>query len=80
MVTKKMDNNELISAMLDGEISPDELGSALARLRSAREERDAVTVYQLIKDSVGGIRVLDDGYSVRILARLAKHRANGKSR
>ncbi|UCH47084.1 MAG: hypothetical protein JSU95_13440 [Betaproteobacteria bacterium] len=75
-----MDNNELISAVLDGEVSPDELGSALAKLHNAREERDAVTVYQLIKDAVGGIRVLDDGYTVRILRRLAEHRAAGKSR
>ena len=76
----KMDKNELLSAMLDGEVSPDELGAALANLRAARDERDAVTVYQLIKDAVGGIRVLDDGYTVRILARLDAHRAQGKSR
>ena len=45
-----MDNNELLSAMLDGEVSPDELGASLANLRTARDERDAVTTYQLIKD------------------------------
>ncbi len=64
--------------MLDGEVTPDELGSALADLRSARDERDAVTVYQLIKDAVAGIRVLDDGYTVRILQRLEAHRAGRK--
>ena len=76
----KMDTNELISAMLDGEVSPDQLGAALANLRSAGDERDVVTVYQLIKDAVSGVRVLDDGYTVRILARLHAHRAQGKSR
>ena len=70
----KMDNNELLSAMLDGEVSPDELGSAIARLRTARDERDAVTTYQLIKDAISGVRVLDDGYTNRILERLAEHR------
>ena len=76
----KMDKNELLSAMLDGEVSPDELGVALANLRTAHDERDAVTVYQLIKDAVGGNRVLDDGYTVRILARLEAHRTQGNSR
>jgi negative regulator of sigma E activity len=76
----KMDNNELLSAMLDGEVSPDELGSAIATLRTARDERDAVTVYQLIKDAISGVGVLDDGYTVRILARLEAHRAQSKSR
>ena len=75
-----MDKKERLSAMLDGEVSPDELGAALAELRATPEERDAVTVYQLIKDAVSGVRVLDDGYSVRILARLAAHRAQNKAR
>ena len=77
-MVKKMNNNELFSAMLDGELSPDELGLVLAKLRNARDERDAVTVYQLVNDAVGGIRVLDDGYTVRILARLAQHRTEDK--
>lgn len=79
-MVNKMDNNELLSAMLDGELSPDELGLVLAKLQSAREERDAVTVFQLINDAVGGNRVLDDGYSLRILARLAQHRSKGGRR
>ena len=79
-MVNKMNNDELLSAMLDGELSPDELGLVLAKLRSAPDERDAVTAYQLIKDAIGGIRVLDDGYSERILQRLARHRSERKPR
>ncbi len=79
-MVNKMNNDELFSAMLDGEVSADELGLVLAKLRNARDERDAITLYQLINDAVGGIRVLDDGYTVRILARLAQHRIDRKRR
>ena len=79
-MVNKMNNDELLSAMLDGELSPDELGLVLAKLRSAPDERDDVTTYQLIKDAIGGIRVLDDGYSARILQRLAQHRSERKPR
>jgi negative regulator of sigma E activity len=75
-----MDNNELLSALLDGEVSPDEMGEVLAKLRAARDERDTVTVYQLINDAVSGCRVLDDGYTVRILARLETRRTQQKPR
>jgi negative regulator of sigma E activity len=74
----KMADKELLSAMLDGEVTPDELGSTLAALRGGRDERDDVTAYQLIKDAVAGHRALDDGFSVRILARLKAHRARGR--
>ena len=76
----KMNNKELLSALLDGEISPDELGVTLASLRAGKDERDAVTVYQLINDAMSGVRVLDDGYTVRILARLEAHRKQDQSK
>ena len=72
-----MADKERISAMRDGEVTPDELGSTLASLRDGQDDRDDVTAYQLIKDAVAGHRTLDDGYSVRILARLRAHRARG---
>lgn len=79
-MVKKMANDEIYSAILDGEVAPDELGAALAALRSARDQRDAVTTYQLIKDAIAGHRVLDDGYTLRILARLREHIARHKRR
>ena len=78
-MVNKMNKNELLSALLDGEVSPDELGAALAKLRAGKDERDAVTVYQLINDAMSGIRVLDDGYTVRILACLEARRAQDQS-
>ena len=69
---------EQMSALIDGEITPDELGGALARLHADPGSRDHVTVYQLIADALAGHRALDDGFTVRILARLAAHRAGGK--
>ena len=79
-MVNKMNNKELLSALLDGEISPDELGVTLASLRAGKDERDAVTVYQLINDAMSGVRVLDDGYTVRILARLEAHRNQDQSK
>jgi negative regulator of sigma E activity len=73
-----MPAKDTLSSLLDGEISADELGAALAQLRADPDRRDDVTVYQLIADALAGHRALDDGYTVRILARLAEHRARGK--
>jgi hypothetical protein len=41
--------------------------------RAARDDahtREVLTLYQLIKDSIGGVMALDDGYSQRIFARI----------
>lgn len=73
-----MPRNESLSALLDGEVSADELGAALAQLRGEPVCRDDVTIYQMIADALAGHRALDDGYTARILARLAEHRAGGK--
>jgi negative regulator of sigma E activity len=75
-----MSTKEALSALIDSEVMADELGAALARLRTDSANRDDVTVYQLIADALAGYRALDDGYTVRILARLARHRAGGKGR
>jgi negative regulator of sigma E activity len=75
-----MPMKETLSALIDGEVMADEMGAALARLRADGASRDDLTVYQLIADALAGHRALDDGYTVRILARLAAHRAGGKAR
>jgi negative regulator of sigma E activity len=72
-----MTDKQTLSALIDGEISPDEFGATLARLHRDPDARDDVTVYQLIADALAGHRALDDGFTVRILSRLAAHRARG---
>jgi len=71
-------NDETLSAFLDDELPPDRVGELLAVVRSdapgAAEVRDRLTVLQLIKDAVGGVEAPDDGFTVRILARLRRHR------
>ena len=71
-------NDETLSAFLDDELPPDRVGELLAGVRSdapgAAEVRDRLTVLQLIKDAVGGVEAPDDGFTIRILARLRRHR------
>lgn len=56
--------------LLDGELTDAELTAVLERLKHDAAFRDEVTAQQLIRDSLAGLRSLDAGYSVRILARL----------
>ena len=74
-------NDEILSAFLDDELPPDRVGALLDALREgaprAAELRDRLTVMQLIKDAVAGVEAPDDGYSLRILARLREHRRCG---
>lgn len=72
-------NDEILSAFLDDELPPDRVESLLRALQSgvpgAAELRDRLTVMQLIKDAVAGVEAPDDGYTLRILARLRAHRS-----
>ena len=67
-------NDEILSALLDDELPPEQVAALLAALREAAPQaamlRDRLTVMQLIKDAVGGIEAHDDGYPLRILGRL----------
>jgi negative regulator of sigma E activity len=56
--------------LLDGELTPTELDALLHRLRHDAALRDEVTLRQLVRDAVSGVRALDDGYTLGILARL----------
>jgi len=40
--------------------------------------RDEVSVQQLYRDGLAGLRTPDDGYSLRILARLRRAQMGGK--
>ena len=71
-------NDEILSAFLDDELPPDRVGPLLEALQEgvpgAAELRDRLTVMQLIKDAVGGVEAPDDGFTLRILARVRAHR------
>lgn len=62
------------SRLLDGELTDAELSTLLERLKHDAAFRDEVTAQQLIRDSLAGLRTLDDGYTLRILARLRRAR------
>lgn len=61
--------------LLDGELDVRELDEVLAKLRRDPELRDALTTEQLVRDAAAGVRALDRGYTLRILARLRAARS-----
>ncbi|HYF59675.1 MAG TPA: hypothetical protein VEA81_12040 [Burkholderiaceae bacterium] len=71
-------NDDLLSAFLDDELPPERVAELLDALRAdapgSSGLRDRLTTLQLIKDAVGGVEAPDDGYTLRILARLDAHR------
>lgn len=71
-------NDDILSAFLDDTLPPERVAELLGAVRSdapgAADLRDRLSVLQLIKDAVGGIEVPDDGFTLRILARLERHR------
>jgi negative regulator of sigma E activity len=58
------------SRLLDGDLTAAELTTLLERLKDDAALRDEISIHQLIRDSLAGVRSLDDGYTLRILARL----------
>lgn len=54
--------------LLDGELTQAELTALLERLKQDAPLRDEVSAQQLIRDGLAGLRSLDDGYTLRILA------------
>lgn len=63
------------SRLLDGELTEAELTNMLERLKHDAALRDEITVQQLVRDGVAGLRSLDAGYSLRILAALRQAQA-----
>lgn len=63
------------SRLLDGELTAAELTTLLERLKRDADFRDEVSAQQLIRDSLSGLCTLDDGYTLRILARLRRAQA-----
>ncbi len=58
------------SRLLDGDLTAAELTTLLERLKHDAVLRDEVAAQQLISDGLAGLRTLDAGYTLRILARL----------
>lgn len=65
------------SRLLDGDLTAAELTKLLERLKHDAALRDEVAAQQLIRDGLAGLRTLDDGYSLRILARLRRVKIDG---
>jgi negative regulator of sigma E activity len=56
------------SRLLDGELTEAELTELLERLKHDTALRDEISAQQLIRDGLAGLRSLDAGYALRILA------------
>lgn len=64
--------------LLDGDLTAAELSSLLDRLKHDAGLRDEIAAQQLIRDGLAGLRTPDDGYTLRILARLDRTAAGGR--
>lgn len=60
----------LISGLLDNSMTREQLHQLLDALESSAALRDRVSTYQFVNDTTAGHRVLDNGYSRRIIERL----------
>jgi negative regulator of sigma E activity len=56
------------SRLLDGDLTETELTTLLERLKHDASLRDEVSSQQLVRDGLAGLRSLDAGYTLRILA------------
>ncbi|MEO7855314.1 MAG: hypothetical protein ABIR94_24135 [Rubrivivax sp.] len=54
--------------LLDGELTEAELTTLLERLKHDAALRDEISAQQLVRDGLVGLRSLDTGYTLRILA------------
>lgn len=54
-----------------GDLSNAELTLMLARLRHDRQFRDELTTHQLVNDALCGLKSPDNGYGLRIIAKLS---------
>jgi negative regulator of sigma E activity len=64
------------SRLLDGDLTEAELTTLLERLKHDATLRDQITAQQLIRDGLAGLRSLDDGYTLRILAAVRRAQEN----
>jgi negative regulator of sigma E activity len=60
------------SRLLDGDLTEAELTTLLERLKHDANLRDEISAQQLIRDGLVGLRSLDAGYTLRILAEVRR--------
>ena len=63
--------SEVVSAMVDGELGPQEGMAFLARIKSSPEWRDDWATYHLIGDTLRQLPQLSDSFEQRVTQRLA---------
>jgi negative regulator of sigma E activity len=59
-----------VSRLLDGDLASKETIEALNSVTADADERDRVTLYTLIGDTLRGNSTPDDGYTKRIMERI----------
>jgi negative regulator of sigma E activity len=62
------------SRLLDGDLTEAEVTTLLERLKHDAALRDEISAQQLIRDGLAGLRSLDAGYTLRILAAVRRAR------
>ena len=60
------------SRLLDGDLTAAEMTTLLERLKHDADLRDELAAQQLILAGLAGLSMPDDGYSLRMLARLRR--------
>ena len=62
--------SQKVSLLLDSQLDADDVAQVLSDLGADDALRDRFTVYALVGDAMRGVNVPDDGFSIRIFARL----------
>lgn len=64
-----------VSLLLDGQLAPGEVKTALEETAAAAPLRDRYTLYGLVGDALRGNSTPDDGFSARIFERMQREGA-----
>ena len=72
-----VDPRSLVAQLLDDEMSAAEFERVYAAVLADPALRDHLSTCQLVRDSLRGRTVPDDGYTLRILARLPRSSGPG---
>jgi hypothetical protein len=72
-------HDDPIAEFVDDALPPGRVDALLDAVRDgvpgAAGRRDRLTTLQLIRDAIAGVEAPDDGFTLRVLSRLAAHRA-----
>lgn len=64
--------SQKVSLLLDSQLDADDVAQVLKELDADDALRDRFTIYGLVGDAMRGVNVPDDGFSMRIFARLRR--------